>query len=91
MPTKPAILCVFIKDELNKNGREYKRIYGLCQSVHAKLQQIAMMNRSGSNNVPIAAPQEKSTAEQLREFKSLLDDGIITQEEFDAKKKELLT
>ena len=27
---------------------------------------------------------------KLREYKKLLDDGIITQEEFDAKKKELL-
>lgn len=31
-----------------------------------------------------------NTATQIREFKSLLDDGIITQEEFDEKKKELL-
>lgn len=27
---------------------------------------------------------------QLRELKALLDDGIITQEDFDAKKKQLL-
>jgi predicted Zn-dependent peptidase len=26
----------------------------------------------------------------IREYKKLLDDGIITQEEFDAKKKQLL-
>ena len=32
----------------------------------------------------------KSPAEQLKEFKELLDMGIITQEEFDAKKKQLL-
>lgn len=41
-----------------------------------------------------AKHQEKSSpsssADELRKFKSLLDDGIITQEEFDAKKKELL-
>ena len=28
--------------------------------------------------------------EELRKLKSLLDDGILTQEEFDAKKKQLL-
>ncbi|HAH93581.1 MAG TPA: SHOCT domain-containing protein, partial [Dielma fastidiosa] len=28
--------------------------------------------------------------EQLRKYKSLLDDGIITQEEFDSKKKQIL-
>lgn len=35
--------------------------------------------------------QEKSVPEQLKEYKELLDSGIITQEEFDTKKKELLT
>lgn len=33
---------------------------------------------------------EVSTADEIRKFKELLDDGIITQEEFDAKKKQLL-
>lgn len=37
-----------------------------------------------------AASPESSTIAQLREYKKLLDEGIITQEEFDAKKKELL-
>lgn len=40
------------------------------------------------------APQQQvpntSAADEIRKFKGLLDDGIITQEEFDAKKKELL-
>ena len=31
-----------------------------------------------------------STADELRKFKELLDSGVITEEEFDAKKKELL-
>lgn len=31
-----------------------------------------------------------SPAEELKKFKELLDSGIITQEEFDAKKKQLL-
>ena len=32
----------------------------------------------------------KSKAEEIKDYKSLLDSGIITQEEFDAKKKQLL-
>lgn len=35
------------------------------------------------------APIENSP-DEIRKFKELLDDGIITQEEFDAKKKDLL-
>ncbi len=55
------------------------------------------------NNLLIARQQEKNNAtivttvahtideaEQLGKFKDLLDKGVITQEEFDAKKKQLL-
>lgn len=55
---------------------------------------------SNEKNAPVSgaaqnATQAKETAnenaaEAIREFKKLLDDGIITQEEFDAKKKQLL-
>ena len=34
--------------------------------------------------------QQNSSADELKKFKELLDQGIITQEEFDAKKKQLL-
>lgn len=43
-----------------------------------------------STNQPQIISGTKSSAEQIREYKGLLDDGIITQAEFDAKKKELL-
>ena len=34
--------------------------------------------------------QQRSSADELKKFKELLDSSIITQEEFDAKKKQLL-
>jgi len=39
-----------------------------------------------------SVPTENSTSstDELRKYKELLDDGIITQEDFDAKKKQLL-
>ncbi len=37
-----------------------------------------------------AVSNDISSADALRKYKGLLDDGIITQEEFEAKKKELL-
>ena len=37
-----------------------------------------------------AQPTASDTADELRKLKSLLDDGIITPEEFDAKKKQIL-
>ncbi len=42
-------------------------------------------------NAPVGGVvQQLSPAEELKKFKELLDMGVITQEEFDAKKKELL-
>ena len=59
-----------------------------------KMQEVADYVRSrveeakngGNNKVEPAV----STADELKKFKELLDMGIITQEEFDAKKKQLL-
>ena len=39
---------------------------------------------------PVTVVQSNSPAEELKKMKELLDMGIITQEEFDAKKKQLL-
>lgn len=52
-----------------------------------------LMNRQNAHKA--AAPEIKqeihqSDADELKKFKELLDSGIITQEEFDAKKKQLL-
>lgn len=41
-----------------------------------------------SNNASLI--QQRSSADELKKFKELLDDGVITKEEFEAKKKELL-
>ena len=42
------------------------------------------------NQTKSAQPAALSSADELRKFKELLDMGVITQEEFDAKKKQLL-
>lgn len=53
---------------------------------------MALGNTMAKNiqNVSETQDQSKSKAEQLRELKSLLDEGILTQEEFDAEKKTIL-
>ncbi|MBQ3231259.1 MAG: SHOCT domain-containing protein [Clostridia bacterium] len=43
-----------------------------------------------SKNSPATIVQQTSSADELLKFKQLLDAGIITQEEFDAKKKQIL-
>lgn len=52
-------------------------------NIAAKLDQIISSNTQDSTS-------NGSNADELRKFKGLLDDGIISQAEFDEKKKELL-
>ena len=40
------------------------------------------------NNIPLN--NSTNNADEIKKYKELLDGGIITQEEFDAKKKQLL-
>ncbi len=42
------------------------------------------------SSAPTQIIQQKSPAEQIKEYMALLEEGIITQAEFDAKKKQLL-
>ncbi len=62
---------------------------------------IALEIKSGIENLKAmaktstapAGKQEKDmfdVADEIRELKDLLNDGILTQDEFDAKKKQLL-
>ena len=41
-------------------------------------------------NYSVQQPQGASSADEIKKFKELLDMGVITQEEFDAKKHQLL-
>ena len=43
-----------------------------------------------NNNNDIPTTKDSSPTDEIRKYKELLDDGIITQEEFNSKKKELL-
>ena len=72
-----------------------------CGGVHASYVSSCSCGSSKSGDpapapvpVPVAAPaseeDEVKNAAAIREYKKLLDDGIITAEEFEAKKKQLL-
>ena len=58
----------------------------------APMQQPSRPNTSLSAiaRKPVNLVEETNTITALKEYKALLDSGIITQEEFDAKKKDLL-
>jgi len=45
----------------------------------------------GAGRMPLAAPAGPSGAERMRQLKTLLDDGLISAEEYEAKRRELLS
>lgn len=61
----------------------------LAEKIYNHIRKLIEENKK--NTVPVVNQvQTLSNADELRKYKQLLDDGIITQEEFDAKKKQLL-
>ena len=65
------------------NKKEQEKAERLKQLVEDKIRSAQVTKNSTAQGV-------KSSAEQIREFKELLDIGAITQEEFEKKKIQLL-
>lgn len=64
----------------SKVPKESEKMYNL---IMQKIEECKNTDKIGkSNNI--------STADEIMKFKNLLDEGIITQEEFEKKKQELL-
>jgi len=59
------------------------------QEVYLTISKLLYQNQN-SNNTVIQKEVNSINADELKNFKNLLDMGAITQEEFDKKKKELL-
>ena len=61
------------------------------EDVHRAISNL-LIARQGKQPVAPVVKQEiaKSDADELKKYKDLLDSGVITQEEFDAKKKQIL-
>lgn len=66
-------------------------LYQNAQEILSLLQLICSQretdNPVDSTNTPV---QDVSAADEIRKFKALMEEGIITEEEFLAKKKQLL-
>lgn len=60
-----------------------KKDNDLVNSIKAKIEEL----KSTNNNPGTAQP---SSADELRKFKQLMDDGIISEEEYEKKKKNIL-
>lgn len=80
----PVVYINFIESKTKKSGLIYKAIAEQAQECLSVFQLICDKQNSQENS------NQASTADEIRKFKELFDEGIITKEEFDQKKKELL-
>ena len=82
----PVVYINFIRAATKKNSVIYKTIYNSAQECLSVLQLITNSQEVQEDNVSTIV----SGADEILKFKNLLDSGIITQEEFESKKKQLL-
>lgn len=75
------------------SGAEKSYYYSYKENMFARQLQDYLSNfqqQSATSVSPVQNNSVTAVADEIRSLKSLLDDGIITQSEFDAKKKQLL-
>lgn len=80
----PRLILPFISSEVKTDSLLYKSAIETAKTISSQLE---YMQNKGKDIKPA---QTESSADEIKKFKSLLDDGVITQEEFEAKKKQLL-
>ena len=80
----------FITTETKTSSFIYKGAQDSAQKCITALELINDTNQITHAEHISTVVQTTSAADEILKFKTLLDQGIITQEEFDAKKKELL-
>lgn len=61
-----------------------------CNEIHSAVSKLLVDRQSKTATPTIQQEIPQSSADELKKYKDLLDNGVISQEEFDAKKKQLL-
>ncbi|EJE98221.1 SHOCT domain-containing protein [Liquorilactobacillus mali] len=79
---------IFNQKKLKKNSNTYKQIAIEVDKTLAFLQNVIDEQSKEMNVEKVGNPS--SVADEIKKFKELADSGVITQEEFEAKKKQLL-
>ncbi len=89
----PQIKLTFIKNSTcEKNSAPYRAAKAKLQEICAQLEYITnnkTLEQSATSQHE-SSTSKKSSKEQLQELKEMLDDGLITQEDYEQKKKQIL-
>ncbi len=85
---KKICYIIFINGNISTNSSIYKTAYTLAQNCMSYFKVACDMVQE--NKEKYNTHYQKSNADELRKFKELLDDGIISEDEFQSKKQQLL-
>ena len=88
----PCVIIPYIDKPVKVSSNDYKKAFSAAQETVSCLELIIdAVEHQGTNPALNAPTSTDNVAEQLMQFKQLLDAGVITEEEFAAKKAELLS
>lgn len=85
----PIITIDIIKRTIEKGSRQYEKSIQILNEIVGVLEVIINNNNLNKNNTPSELTIEKEI-ELLEKLEQLLNNGIITKEEFEKKKNEIL-
>lgn len=85
----PTVYINFIETETKKDGFLYKQLFPQAQEILSLLNIITQSIKTDFETTT-ESNTAISSADEILKFKQLFDSGIISQEEFEAKKKQLL-
>ena len=83
-PAAPVEYVNLLQMRVSRKSAAYKKAYEQAQEILGVLDALTAGKQENEKTEPVSA------ADEIRKFKALMDDGIITPEEFEAKKKQLL-
>lgn len=84
---RPAAFIDFVLSPVKTTSTQYAKAQETAHKVMSLLQVVYEEGQRGKGSSSEGA---SSSADEIRKYKGLLDDGIITEEEFEAKKKQLM-
>jgi hypothetical protein len=90
----PTPIQQIIRDSINKDFEELSSIHRQTEILKDKFANKYTANDANTDHKFVNTPGYRngtiSVADEIRKLKKLMDDGILTEDEFNAKKKHLL-
>lgn len=85
-----AIYLPLINSETKRDGIIYSTSIATANQINSLAKSMISRSSEKSLDIKNITLESQDIEEQLKKFKSMVDSGLITQEDFEAKKKQLL-